>query len=485
MSDRALVTNMTHLYNQHMRNTLRTILILIVLVLAISLPVITSGYAELKKAASASSYLEAATHHQAAAQRLPWRADLYELAGHEYYYAKEYTRAAAMYQKAFQRHTLTADGWVAWGDVMYLSNDPDRATQIWKQGLAQPNPSEKLFSRLAQTYQDEKDYAAAGQYLQRYVANHLEDASARYRLGLLLTLSDPKTALQEFTSVLQLDPGLDSASQALITALNLAALNNSPSGQKVIIGRGLGLVDEWNLAKAAFEQATQLDTKNAEAWAWFAEAEQQSAASDALPQVRSDAIVKLDRALSLNPNSEVVHVLRGLFYQRVGSHYEALGEFQTAAKLQPNDPTLYVSIAESFTNLGDLIRALEAYQTATTLAPDDVAYWRSLAQFCGQYNVHINDVGVPAGERAVVNSKNDPSDLDRLGWLLLLDGRYPEAERQLKRALELDPQNASVYFHLAMLDLQTDKRDLAHENLIRARDLGSAEAQTVLNQYFP
>lgn len=99
-----------------MRNTFRALPILLIITIAILVPAIYSGYAELQKGDTASSRLEAAQHHQVAALRLPWRADLYELAGHEYYHAKEYTLAEAAYQKAFQRHALSAAGWVAWGD---------------------------------------------------------------------------------------------------------------------------------------------------------------------------------------------------------------------------------------------------------------------------------------------------------------------------------------------------------------------------------
>jgi len=468
-----------------MQNRFRTGLILLVITAAVITPFILSGYSELDQAAGSSSYIEAAQHHRAAAQRLFWRADLYELAGHEYYYAKEYPLAESLYQKAFHRHALSPDGWVAWGDVVYLMDEPERAAEIWKQGLEQPNPSEKLFSRLAQTYQEEKNYEAAALYLQRYVVHHLDDASARYRLGLLLTLSDPKAAGQELVVASRLDPSLDPPSQTLRTALSLAALSESASDQKVIIGRGLGLISEWDLAKNAFDQALQINADNAEAWAWIAEADQQTAVGDALAQVRSDAIVKLDRAQVLNPNSVVVHVLRGLYFQRVGNHYEALGEFQAAAKLQPDDPTLYVSIAESFIGLGDLIRALQAYQLATTLVPEDAYYWRVLAQFCAQYNVNVKDVGVPAAQHAVVVGKDDPADLDLLGWLLLIAERYPEAEQQLLQAVALNPQSGSANFHLAMLYLQLGDRDNARNYLTRASDLGNLEAQTALTQYFP
>ena len=460
-----------------MRNLLRVSLILFVIALAIVVPVISSGYSELRQAPKAPSHLEAAQHYRLAAQRLPWRADLYELAGHEYYYAKEYSQANTVYQKAFQRRALSPEGWVAWGDVNYLNGDPKRAAEIWEQGLAQTSPSEDLYSRLAQIYKEKKDYAKAAEYLQRYVSNHLLDASTHYRLGLLLTLSDPQTATSELVSASQLDPQLDPAAQTLRTTLNLASLSDAPSAKLVIIGRGLGLVNEWELAQAAFEQATKVDEKNAEAWAWLGEAYQQTGGTDALTY--------LDRALSLNPNSAIVHGLRGLYFQRVGNNREALTEFQAAATLQPNDPSLYLSIGESYSKLGDLIRALESYQHATTLVPDDANYWRLLAQFCAQNNIHVRDVGITAGERAVVIKPDDASLQDLLGWLLFINANNPEAERHFLRALELDSQNSSAHYHLAMLYLQTDRQALAKAQLVLARDLGNTDAQAVLNQYFP
>jgi len=451
--------------------------ILVVIALAIIAPVIFSGYSELDKAGGAPSHLEAAQYYQSAARRLPWRADLYELAGHAYYYAKEYARAETAYQKAFQRGALTAEGWVAWGDVHYWMSDAEGAAEIWEQGLEQADPSEDLYSRLALIYKEKKDYAKAAEYFQRYVSNHLEDASVHYQLGLLLTLSDPTTAISELITASKLDPELDPFAQTLRTALNLASLSDAPSAQFVIIGRGLGLVNEWELAQAAFEQAVKDDEKNAEAWAWLGEVNQQTDGDEAL--------IHLERALSLNPNSAVVRGLRGLYFQRIGNFRQALIEFQFAAVLEPNDPTLHVAVGEAYAKTGDLIRALEAYQYAASLVPDDANYWRLLAQFCAQNNINIKDVGIPAAQRAVVIKPDDSGLQDMLGWLLLLDARYPEAERTLLQALELDSQNALAHFHLAMLYLQTEKRDLVYDHLIRARDLGNTDAQAVLNQYFP
>lgn len=460
------------------RDVFRAVFVLLLLLLAILAPVVSSGYSELEQASTAGSYVEMAEHYGSAARRLPWRADLYELAGHAYYHAKEYSLADAAYQAAFQRNVLSPEGWVAWGDVNYLNVDSQRASKLWAQALGQENPSDQLYSRLSQIYDENADYPEAAEYLQKYVVLRSDVASAHYRLGLLLTLADPNEALLELTSASLLDPQLDPAVQTLRSALNLALLNDSTSERFVIIGRGLGLVGEWPLARAAFDEAIKSDGTNAEAWAWLGEANQHM-------ELPEGGGAELDQALRLNPDSPIIRGLRGLYFQRAGNFRQALTEFQSAAKLEPDNPAWQVSIGEAHSKLGDLIRALEAYQAATALAPDDSGYWRLLAIFCAQNNVNIKDVGVPAAQRAVILTREDAASLDVLGWLLLLDARDEEAGRMLMSALELDPQNASAHLHLGMVYLQKDDRASAYDHLIKARDLGNAEAEVLLNQYFP
>ncbi len=460
------------------RNPFRVLCVLALLAVAIFVPFVSSGYSELRKATQSNSYIDAASHYQAAARRLPWRADLYELAGHAYYHAKEYGQASDAYQKAFSLHALSSAGWMAWGDVNYLNQDTKRATQIWEEALEQKDPSDQLYSRLAEIYRSNGEFSKAAEYLQKFVSAHPEDASAHYRLGLLLMLSNQTQALQELFSASHLDPQFDPAVQTLRTTLNLASLNDSLSARSVILGRGLGLVDQWQLARAAFEAAVKADEKNAEAWAWLGEANQQTG----LPEGGS---AELEQALKLDPNSSAVRGLRGLYFQRVGNFKQALTEFQSAAALEPNNPTWFVSIGEAYAKTGDLISALESYKTAATMAPQDANYWRLLAIFCAQNNVHIADVGVPAAQKAVVLAPTDTTSLDVLGWLLTLSSRYDEAKQTLTHALQLDSKNASVHLHLGMLYLQTNERTLAYDHLVQARDLGDESAKALLSQYFP
>jgi tetratricopeptide (TPR) repeat protein len=460
------------------RSLVRVSFILILTLLAIFAPLIYSGYSELTQASLSNSDGEAAQHYQTAAQRIPWRADLYELAGHRYYHAKDYDQADAAYQKAFSRHRLSPEGWVAWGDVNYLNGQPERAMQLWNQALQEKKTSDALYSRLAEGYQANGDFTKATEYLEKYVSVHAGEASAHYRLGLLLALSDPQQAVVELKNASQLDPQFASAVETLCAALEPALQIDASSERLVMIGRGLGLVNEWKLARAAFAAAVEKDKKNAEAWAWLGEANQQIG-------VVGGGNEELDQALKLNPNSATVRGLRGLYFQRTGNYRQALAEFQFAAAQDPQNPTWFVSVGEAYAKNGDLIRALESYQAATNVAPKEASYWQLLAGLCAQNNINIEDVGIPAAQKAVVLTKSDPNALDMLGWLLLLDARYEEAERTLKRALEFDPQNASIHLHLGMLYQQTEQRGLAYEHLAQARDLGNAEAASILEQYFP
>ena len=457
------------------RKFLQSALVLTLLLVSVAAPVVIGGYSELRAAEKADSYIDIAEHYRRAAERLPWRSDLFELAGHAYYHAKNYLSADAAYEIASERDSLSAEGWVAWGDVNYLNGDELRANEIWEIAFSRGEISDPLYSRLAGMYQRQGEFSKAAQFLQQYVSVHVKDGPAHYRLGLLLTLSDSESASSEFIIASQLDPQFDPSTQALRSALNLAALAPSLSQKYVIIGSGLGLVDEWQLAHAAFQSAVQVDEKNAEAWAWLGEANQ---------QLEEDGSVELDRALELNPNSSTVRGLRGLHFQRAGNYRQALAEYQTAASIEPNNPARLISIGDVYVYLGDLIRALEAYQTATTLAPDDVMTWRALAKFCAQNNVYVKEVGVPAAQRAL-NLESNSSAEDLLGWLWLLAGSSPDAERHLLRAIELDAQNASAYLHLGMLYLQAGDRARAFEPLIHARDLGNSEAGALLNQFSP
>ena len=146
------------------RTGLRIILILLTLLIAVAIPILADGNSEIRKAAEAESYPEMAEHYVRAARRLPWRTDLYELAGHAYFHDRDFAQADAMYGIAHEKNALTPAGWAAWGDVNFLNEEPSRAIEIWKQGLEQAEFLPGLYQRLAYAVQDQGGSALGAEY---------------------------------------------------------------------------------------------------------------------------------------------------------------------------------------------------------------------------------------------------------------------------------------------------------------------------------
>ena len=472
-------------YNYPMRALLNRTLILLAVIGLVFTPPIIRGFTSLHQAESAwegGDFSRAADAYQRSALLLPWQQDLLEQAAMAHSFIGDFDTSISLFERVRQNGDLSAEGWDLLGQSYWLTGDQESAVTSWIAGL-EANPSyARYYSHLSKAYFERGDFQNEQFALEQWLAaDGGPDATAHFRQGLLMTKSDYKRARQEFTLAASMDLDFEPAVETMHTTLDLAALETDESNRLVVIGRGLGLVNEWGLAADAFQEAVVADGENAEAWAWLGEAEQ---------QLGRDGRAELDRALSLEREGPVVRSLRGVYWMRQGRADQALAEYLLAAEYDPGNPVRQISIGEAYIMRGDLQAALEAYSRATEMAPTDGTYWRLLANFSGQYGVQIEEIGLPAAQMAVEVSGEDPLALDTLGWLLTLLERYAEAQDVLDHALNLDPDLASGYMHLGIVALQTNDWQSAKDLFQQARDLGAdgpvgEQAQVLLNQYFP
>jgi tetratricopeptide (TPR) repeat protein len=468
-----------------MQTLLYRMLILLAVIGLIFTPPVLTGYANLRQAQAANQALDdvqATAAFERAAILLPWRPDLWDQAGITRFRIKDYTESLRLLELARQHDALSDVGWDVLGISHFELGDTDAASKAWESGLAAYPSYAKYYSHLIYIYREQKNLPAERDALERWVVSEgATDASAHYRLGQLLAISNAERAQEEFLLAASLDPEYDPAVETMRTTLTLASLEADESRRLVVIGRGLGLVDEWELATQAFRQAVEADGENAEAWAWLGEAEQ---------QLGRDGGAELKKALSLGYRNPIVHSLRGLYWMRQGQPGNALSEYKLAAVYDPRNPAWQISIGDAHALNGDLQAALRSYFRATEIAPTDATVWRLLAAFSAQYNLQVEDVGLPAAQMAVELTGEDPLALDVVGWNLALLERYDEAQDALEHALSLDPELAQGHLHLGIVMMQTEDWDAAHAHLKQTRDLDAGgpvgnQAQMLLNQYFP
>src|SRR5688572_23014499 len=255
-----------------------------------------SGYSDIKSAETEfteKNYTVASDFYSQAAKKFFWQNGLWEKAGLASAQAGEYQKAISLLEKS---SGLSEEGWAWLGTSYFQLGDVDKAISTFKSGL-QKYPSATLYRLLASVHRSQKDWDAEQAALENQLALDSGDAYAYYRLGLLLTLSSPEQAIDELTRASTLNLEVDSAAQTLISALNISATQSDDSEKNVTVGRALGLVQEWDLAFVAFEEAIQLNSQNAEAWAWLGEAKQ---------QLGQDGSVELNQAVDLNRTSSNV-----------------------------------------------------------------------------------------------------------------------------------------------------------------------------------
>jgi len=456
--------------------------ITIALLLAVIISsILFTGYAAITRAdsdAAAQNYASATESYKTAAQLLPWRSGLWEKAGIAAAKNKNPREAVEFFKKA---PTISAEDWMWLGYSHYALGDMPSAITALEKSLELGHVS-SAYQLLALIYRQQKNWAAERNILESQLrVDGAGDVYTYYRLGLLLAVMEPEQALTNLMLASSLDPQFDPAVQTLRAALNQSVTQPNASQQMVTIGRSLGLVQEWDLAIAAFEKATAIDARNAEAWAWLGEAKQQTG---------GDGLAELDRAVALDFTSVVVHALRGSYWNRQGKYPQMLAEYLLAAEYEPTNPAWQAEIGNAYVKRGDLVEALKAYKHATELAPDETTYWRLLAVFCAENGLYLDDVGLPAAQKAVYLAPKDPLALDALGWAYLSSGRYTNAEKTLLDVIKQFPDHLPAYNHLAMTYLAQGNRAAALDQLtfVQDKDPNGPDgkfAKQLLKQYFP
>ncbi len=462
----------------------RVLLVMISLLAAICAPAVISGYVDLGRAQAASAardFPRAGQYFELAARLLLWNPRLSEQAGIAYASGGDWEHAMLQFQRAEALGGLSADGWDVYGTGYWLQSENDKALAAWDAGLHQYPQEVKFYSRFALAYRALGQYDAERQALQTWLATGSGTAAEHFRLGELLMLSNPVRAQGELAQAGAMDKAFAPAVATLQASLDAAAQQPDQVQRAVVVGRGLGLVQEWQLARAAFEAGTSADPANAQAWAWLGEA---------LQHTEADGRKALDRALSLAPADTVVRGLNGLYWKRQGQYARALAEYLVAAKVEPDNPDWQAALGDAYALNGDLVSALASYQKATQLAPAEASYWQLLATFCADNTVQILDVGLPAAQKAAGLAPNDPEVLDTLGWSYSQAGLLYKAEQALTKAVKLGPDVALAHLHLGENYLRKGDPSSALAELRTASRLDAegpvgALAARLLQQYFP
>jgi len=438
-----------------------------------------------------------------AASYLPWRNDLWELAGRLALQGGDPQTAIVHLERAlvvsykngiYWQKGISPQGLIDLGDAYQQIGDLSSAIRSWGPLVSQGGYSEELTERLVQAYVSQEDYLSAISILQGQIDLEPENAQLYYQLGLFTSTQNPDEALASLENAAQLDPSLGTQVSELRRGILSARYAEDFAYSLLVTGRTLASLDEWQLATEAFRQSTLSRPDYAEAWAYLGEALQtlyyQTSISDSSKENSDDGFYELQKALELDPKSLSAHIFMSLYWKRQKNYDLALELTQSAIDINASNPIIHVELANLLAASGDLNGAFNAHLKAISLAPHDSAYQEYLIMFALEYDYHIEEIALSAARQIVIQSPNDAAALDLMAQVLIRQGDLLTAERFLRRALGEDTYYASAHLHLGLVFILLENyRDAYHEltlaaNLVPDSDIAN-QAQRLLVTYFP
>ena len=454
--------------------------ILVLLLALVLVPPVLKGYLNLSRAEDLATTDPglAALNYETAAKLLPWRKDLWEQAG-----LMALTDENPDLAQYYLEHSpgLKPTGRLALGDAYFRLGEIESAIKQWE-GLRDDGlGSAQLYNRLGHVYYQQGRYEEAVDVFS--IATRLDDldADSFYMLGLMLSAQSPQDALSPLIRAGQLDAELDPVIQVLRRGLNIALFSSDKAAQLTGAGRTLIAVGAWSLAKEAFVNATEADSRYAPAWGWLGQIKQ---------VFQEGGLPELDRALELDKNSAEIRGLRAVFFMRENRFDEARVEFEEAARLEPMNPDWQVALGDVIARTGDVPVGLEHYQAAIDLSPRKADYWRALANFTVDYNYNVKDIGFPAALQARALAPDDLQNNITMGRVYFALGDLGAAKEIWEDVLQTNPETPAVHLYLGVLFLQQGISKSAYDHFVQAVNLDpggpyGAQAGRMLDQYFP
>ena len=357
---------------------------------------------------------------------------------------------------------------------------PDEAAALWNRALElRPGFPPALYG-LGSLSLEGGDAETAADFLERAVAAEPGAGRGHYSLAMAWRLlGDEDRAARHFAQASHSDFPFEDPL--------IGELAYLPAGSAALVQQGLIAVQAGEFAAAAtvFARAIEADPTNLEAHRHLALAhvdagqfEQAEAAYEELLALAPDqatahfelaqllsnrgqaaeAIRHLTRAIGLAPDYKQAHYQLALLLDRAGRPAEALERYDRVLALDPDYAEAGTRRAAAIAAVGRPTEALELLRGRVDDVPSDAAAVQALSVVLRQQN-RLQEARA-ALERSLRSADFTAADEARLrtelGGILAIEGRLPDAARELQTAQQLDPTEPQTSFVLGMvlLDLR-------------------------------
>ncbi|MFZ5445654.1 MAG: tetratricopeptide repeat protein [Myxococcota bacterium] len=181
----------------------------------------------------------------------------------------------------------------------------------------------------------------------------------------------------------------------------------------------------------------------------------------------------LVRAIGRTPGAELVEALAG-FYTRQGRFSDAISLLSGALSRAPTDELLLTALAVTLDRKGDWERGIEKMRLVLDGDPANAAALNFIAYSLAQHGGDL-DEAERLVRRALELRPESPAFLDTLGWVLFKRGKLDDAAALLERAVAA-AEDPTLLEHLGEVAAAQGRKPRARECFGRALELLEASA---------
>jgi len=244
---------------------------------------------------------------------------------------------------------------------------------------------------------------------------------------------------------------------------------------------------DLEFAQQMFRQAIEKDPTFAPAWAGYADSfSLEIMYADPKPWFRDKALEASAQALALDPELAEAHASSGLAHLVCEEFEQAEQALERAIELNPNLFEAYYYFARTRFHQGDMETAAEFFSKAATVNPEDYQSRMLRVQILRGAG-RVDQARLEAREAIDVANRHlewHPDDVRALqlgaGSLIAL-GDIERAEKWIRRALEIDPDDPILLYNVACNYATLNRLDAALDCLERAVEKGTISADWMRN----
>ena len=239
-----------------------------------------------------------------------------------------------------------------------------------------------------------------------------------------------------------------------------------------------------DLAIAALDEAVKADPRFALGFAQLGEAYRLKYQLDKDKKWIDEALANCQKAQQLDDRLPAVYVTLGHIHRNTGKYDLALQEYQRALQLDPRNADAVIGLAESYDSAGRTADAEASYRRAISLRPDSWDGYNYFGVFLDDHQRY--DEAIAQYRHAIDLTPDNGSVYQNLGAVYIDTGdskRYPEAERMLRKSIDLEP-SYPAYTNLGYLYSQQQKYTEAADALEKALQLNDKDYLTWDNLAF-